>query len=114
MPRQLNRADSGPGRRHAREALDLGVIELAPNGPMRTCIGCRKSQPRSHLLRVVQDLGRLIPDPLARNKGRGAWLHRECFDEAVRRKAFNRALKFDGHLEISPLSEYLSHGGERR
>lgn len=81
---------------------------------MRTCIGCRKSQTRSHLLRVVQDLGRLIPDPLAREKGRGAWLHPECLDEAVRRKAFNRALKFDGYLEVSPLVEFLSNGGERR
>jgi predicted RNA-binding protein YlxR (DUF448 family) len=92
------------------------VIELAklPSEPMRTCIGCRVSQPRSLLLRVVQDLGRVTPDPLARKKGRGAWLHVECFDEAVRRKAFNRALKFDGSLELSPLQEFLSNGGERR
>ncbi len=89
-------------------------LEDVPKGPMRTCIGCRASQPRSRLLRVVQDLDRLIPDPLARKKGRGAWLHRECIDEAVRRKAFNRALKFDGRFEISPLVEYLSNGGGRR
>jgi predicted RNA-binding protein YlxR (DUF448 family) len=98
------------------EALGLGVVELAqlPTDPVRTCIGCRKSQPRSQLLRVVQDLGRVTADSHARKKGRGAWLHVECFDEAVRRKAFNRALKFDGNLELSPLREFLSHGGERR
>jgi predicted RNA-binding protein YlxR (DUF448 family) len=98
----------------------LGVDELAqlPRQPMRTCVGCRRSQPRSHLLRVVlqvaQGLGRLVPDPLAREKGRGAWLHHECLEEAVRRKAFNRALKFDGSLEIEALAEYLSNGSERR
>jgi predicted RNA-binding protein YlxR (DUF448 family) len=93
------------------EALGLAVIELAQ---MRTCIGCRTSQPRSHLLRVVQDLGRVTPDSKACRKGRGAWLHVECFDEAVRRKAFNRALKFDGTLDLSLLLEFLSNGGERR
>jgi predicted RNA-binding protein YlxR (DUF448 family) len=81
---------------------------------MRTCIGCRMNQPRSQFLRVVQDLGRVTADPLARKKGRGAWLHLECLDDAVRRKAFNRALKFDGSLELSPLLEFLSNGGERR
>ncbi|MBE1524426.1 YlxR family protein [Nesterenkonia lutea] len=70
---------------------------------MRTCIGCRRQVAQDDVVRlaliaaddagpapeqVVWDTARALP-------GRGAWLHpqRECFDAAVRRKAFNRAFR---------------------
>ncbi|MBM6404693.1 YlxR family protein [Phycicoccus sp. CSK15P-2] len=70
-----------------------------PPGPLRTCIGCRRTDSRSALLRVVLGQGETgptaVPDPGRRRPGRGAWLHPDvtCLDLAVRRKAFGRALR---------------------
>ena len=68
--------------------------------PVRTCIGCRGTDSRSALLRVVLGTGadgtRVVePDPERRRPGRGAWLHPvvSCLDLAVRRRAFGRALR---------------------
>lgn len=40
----------------------------------------------------------LTPDPQHRLPGRGAWLHPSaaCLEQAVRRKAFSRALRLQG------------------
>ncbi|WP_412866164.1 YlxR family protein [Cellulomonas sp. 179-A 9B4 NHS] len=74
-------------------------------GPVRTCVGCRSTGPRSALLRVV--LGRdatgepvLVADERRRMPGRGAWLHPDphCLELAVRRRAFGRALRHAGPL----------------
>ncbi|NHI19147.1 YlxR family protein [Phycicoccus endophyticus] len=70
-----------------------------PPGPLRTCIGCRRTDSRSALLRVVLGQGEhgpaVVPDPGRRRPGRGAWLHPSvsCLDLAVRRRAFGRALR---------------------
>lgn len=63
--------------------------------PARTCLGCRRSSPKSSLLRFVVHEGVVIPDPSETRPGRGAWVHRssECVATAVSRKAFGRALK---------------------
>jgi predicted RNA-binding protein YlxR (DUF448 family) len=58
--------------------------------PLRTCIGCRRRLPQHALVRCADGpggaaVGRSAP-------GRGAWLcSAECFDTAVRRRAFDRA-----------------------
>ena len=73
---------------------------LRPAQPLRTCIGCRGTDSRSVLLRVVLGTGErgivvALPDPERRRPGRGAWLHPvlSCLDLAVRRRAFGRALR---------------------
>jgi predicted RNA-binding protein YlxR (DUF448 family) len=50
---------------------------------------------RSALLRVVAHQGILVFDERAVMPGRGAWVHptRECLDNAIRRRAFARALR---------------------
>jgi predicted RNA-binding protein YlxR (DUF448 family) len=74
---------------------------VRPGGPERTCIGCRRKTRPAGLVRVVRRgdgslaVGRGEP-------GRGAWLcagSAACFDAAVRRRAFTRALRGDvpGH-----------------
>ena len=82
----------------------------------RTCVGCRRRDVRSALLRVVaerDDTGEhnagVVADPRHRLPGRGAWLHPtpECLDLAVRRKAFGRALRVKALLDVSALSEYI-------
>ena len=63
--------------------------------PERTCIGCRARTGPAGLARIARrpdgtlGLGRTEP-------GRGAWLcagSPACFEAAVRRRAFNRALR---------------------
>src|SRR3954454_13819377 len=49
-------------------------------GPVRTCVGCRATGPRSALLRVVvatdvAGVPALVVDEGRRIPGRGAWLH---------------------------------------
>lgn len=82
----------------------------------RTCVGCRRRDVRSALLRVVAEwndtgehVARVVPDPRLRLPGRGAWLHPtpECLDLAVRRKAFGRALRLEAFLDVAALREYI-------
>ncbi|MCI2958997.1 YlxR family protein [Agromyces atrinae] len=77
---------------------------------VRTCIGCRSRAPRSSLLRVVTRESQLIADPSATLPGRGAWLHPtlECFQLAVRRRAFGRALRVTGELEATHVENRLN------
>jgi predicted RNA-binding protein YlxR (DUF448 family) len=54
----------------------------------------------------------VVPDPDGTAPGRGAHLHptAECYDLAVRRKAFARALRYppgDGGLSTVPVREWL-------
>ena len=60
----------------------------------------------------------VVPDPTATAPGRGAHLHptTECYELAVRRRAFARALRFTGGgagLASTPLGEYLSARAEQ-
>jgi predicted RNA-binding protein YlxR (DUF448 family) len=51
----------------------------------------------------------VVPDPTATAHGRGAHLHptAACYDLAVRRKAFSRALRLGAGLSAAPVGEYL-------
>jgi predicted RNA-binding protein YlxR (DUF448 family) len=66
-----------------------------PRLPERTCIGCRRKSGPAGLVR----LSRRPDGSLAVGRGesgRGAWLcaaSEACFDAAVRRRAFSRALR---------------------
>ena len=82
----------------------------------RTCLGCRRRDDRSALLRVVAEsydtgeyVARVVADPRLRLPGRGAWLHPtpECLDLALRRKAFGRALRVRARLELATVSAYI-------
>ncbi|WP_084482749.1 YlxR family protein [Nocardia amikacinitolerans] len=93
------------------------------SAPVRTCIGCRKRELAVDLLRIVaQDretgdgsrIVVIVPDPRRRLPGRGAWLHplSSCLSTAERRRAFGRALRVSGHLDISALEHYLENRHE--
>ena len=86
-----------------------------PPGPVRTCIGCRRRAAKNELLRVVAGSDAdghpvISPDPNGRAPGRGAHLHPTpaCFDLAVRRRAFGRALRVTTALDNAPLAAYLA------
>jgi uncharacterized protein len=80
------------------------------SSPVRTCVGCRRRAPVTELLRVVVRDGGLTPDPRRRLPGRGASLHptAECLHTAVRRRAFQRALRCSTPLETGPLEDHLA------
>ena len=61
--------------------------------PTRSCIGCGRKAPQSELLRFVARDGRLVAG--AQEPGRGAYTCRRlsCFERALSRRAFNRALR---------------------
>jgi len=84
---------------------------------VRTCIGCRERAAKSELLRVVAGSDAsgqpaVVPDPDGVAPGRGAHLHptTACYDLAVRRRAFSRALRVQlgNALASTPVGDYLS------
>ncbi|MPY79454.1 MAG: DUF448 domain-containing protein [Actinophytocola sp.] len=87
-----------------------GAVSVPPcEGPVRTCIGCRKRALISELLRVVAVEGRVIVDEGRRMPGRGAWLHLDpgCLTAASRRRALPRALRVSGVLAVDGVEEYF-------
>ena len=97
-----------------------------PDGPVRTCIGCRSRDTKRELLRVVagtdvreqERSSFVVPDPSGTAPGRGAHLHptRACLALAERKKAFTRALRHDaaarGALSLDRLREHLTMTNE--
>ena len=80
-------------------------------------MGCRKRELAAELLRIVavQDgagtgrtAGSLVVDTAGNLPGRGAWLHpdQQCLTEAIRRRAFTRALRITGSPDTSAVVEH--------
>ncbi|BBE22320.1 hypothetical protein MN0502_12030 [Arthrobacter sp. MN05-02] len=86
--------------------------------PTRTCVGCRRRDRQSHVMRVVarpiggQDVA--VLDERRRLSGRGAWLHPDtaCMESAIKRKAFHRA--FRGPVDTATLAADFQAYLERR
>ncbi|MFF4020975.1 YlxR family protein [Streptomyces sp. NPDC001843] len=85
------------GRTHARAC------------PERTCVGCRERAAKTGLLRIVAIEDACVPDPRGTLPGRGAYVHPAlvCLDQAVRRRAFTRALRAPGALDTKALRRYV-------
>ncbi|WP_405882856.1 YlxR family protein [Streptomyces sp. NBC_01136] len=77
--------------------------------PERTCVGCRERAAKTDLLRIVAIEGECVPDHRGTLPGRGAYVHPAlvCFDLAVRRRAFPRALRAPGALDVAALRFYV-------
>ncbi|WP_121035099.1 YlxR family protein [Terracoccus luteus] len=102
-------------------ALDWSVTDRTGlrSEPTRTCVGCRATDSRSALLRVVAETSRenprpgggvtLVPDPRHRMPGRGAWVHPRavCLELAVRRKAFGRALRLQAAVDLTAVTGHI-------
>ncbi|NNH08040.1 YlxR family protein [Cellulomonas fimi] len=106
---------SSPSRRTPDPAPPVPVV-----GPVRTCVGCRATGPRSALLRVVVSTAvpgspELVVDVGRRMPGRGAWLHpdRACLELAERRRAFGRALRVAGPPGTRAVHEHLASTHEQ-
>ena len=74
--------------------------------PVRSCIGCGREAPQSELLRFVAENGTLVPGE--QRPGRGAYTCRRlsCFERALSRRAFNRALRRSVRVEPELASLY--------
>jgi len=91
---------------------------MTDDGPVRTCVGCRKRELAAVLLRVVavsSGNGAVAPEALVVDTagnlpGRGAWLHPDpqCLHAAIRRRAFTRALRITGSPDITAVSGFVS------
>ncbi|MGA7050992.1 MAG: YlxR family protein [Mycobacterium sp.] len=84
------------------------------DGPVRTCVGCRKRELAVELLRVVAvSIGNgehaVIVDAGTRLPGRGAWVHPvpQCVQQAIRRRAFTKALRITGSPDTSAVVEHI-------
>ncbi|WP_405822784.1 YlxR family protein [Streptomyces sp. NBC_01390] len=77
--------------------------------PERTCVGCRERAAKKDLLRIVAVEGECVPDHRGTLPGRGAYVHPAliCLDLAVRRRAFPRALRAPGTLDVVALRRYV-------
>ena len=77
--------------------------------PVRTCLGCRTRDTTSALLRVVARNGEVIADQSAVLPGRGAWVHPtiECVTTATTRKAFGRAFRTGGAMDVGSLLQAI-------
>ena len=77
--------------------------------PERTCVGCRERAAKADLLRIVAIEDECVPDPRGTLPGRGAYVHPAlvCLDQAVRRRAFPRALRVPGPLDTKALRRYV-------
>ncbi|MFC9975030.1 YlxR family protein [Spirillospora sp. NPDC127200] len=84
--------------------------------PMRTCVGCRVRTVKSDLLRLVAVEGVVVPDPDGRLPGRGAHLHPDlgCLQLAERRRAFPRAFRLPGPLDLDVLRDGLAAAAPRQ
>ena len=76
-----------------------------PRVPLRRCLGCGRSRPRSELLRFVASGKEVVPK--SSGGGRGAYLCMEkgCFEAVLKKKdLFSRA--FRKNVEVFDLEEF--------
>lgn len=86
--------------------------------PVRTCIGCRKTDSQDNLVKVVarttdpHDDGAvvLVVDARRLLPGRGAWLHAKprCFEQAHKKRAFGRALKIQAAIDVHHVQQWFA------
>ena len=84
--------------------------------PIRTCVGCRRTDRRDALLRVVRSRsdGAVALDLRARMPGRGAWLHRDrgCWQGA--RAGLSRGLRTSvSEHDLATMRAALSNGAHQ-
>ena len=82
-------------------------------GANRRCLGCRQSDAKDNLLRVVSIEGQAIVDRKQALPGRGGYVHHnaECVSQSIRSRAWARALKEPG-LELGEIIRLAPAGND--
>ena len=75
--------------------------------PIRSCIGCRKTDSPSNLLRMVLVDGKVIFDQPQIASGRGAWVHRKCLKMAIDRQALKWAFRLSSMPDVTDLQKVI-------
>ena len=79
--------------------------------PQRTCVGCRETQAKRELVRVVRGPNGVEIDPSGKAPGRGAYVHeqRSCWEKALT-GSLARALRtdLDAH-SLQALEEHMNN-----
>ena len=85
--------------------VEAGSESPASSTSVRTCIGCKRTAAREHLVRLVRSASETgepeaLVDLRRRMPGRGAWLHPspDCLQLAIKRRAIVRALPGVGNV----------------
>jgi len=76
--------------------------------PLRKCAGCGQMKEKKQMIRIIRtETGTVEFDPTGRRNGRGAYLCRDknCFTDAVKKKALQRSLKCSIDNELIQLLE---------
>jgi predicted RNA-binding protein YlxR (DUF448 family) len=95
----LNKHRSVKVAQLGKNAEEARTSSAASSEAVRTCIGCRKTDAREKLVRLVKSASETgepeaLVDLRRRMPGRGAWLHpsTKCLQLALKRRAIGRAL----------------------
>jgi len=77
-------------------------------GPTRRCLGCRRSDAKDNLLRVVAVENRLVVDRESVLPGRGAYVHPDpkCISHSLHRNVWPQALKSATRLDVTELEHW--------
>ena len=99
----------GRSRRLENASASIMTSTDERSGPVRTCLGCGKKQPKGLLHRLVLNAKHQpVSDTAQTAPGRGAYLCGPgCLKAAVKRKAFQRAFKQSVELDVPTLEEVL-------
>jgi predicted RNA-binding protein YlxR (DUF448 family) len=87
---------------------------MTPNGnaeaPQRSCLGCRTSKDKNHLIRfVLTPEKEILPDLESRLPGRGAYtcIDKRCLAAAIERRQFKRSFNHD--VTVMPAEQLVEH-----
>ena len=60
--------------------------------PMRRCVGCMESKPKSSMIRIACYEGKISVDPAGKAKGRGVYICPDagCMEKARKKRALQR------------------------
>lgn len=98
-------------RQAPRHAVTADTGEPSRHVPQRTCVGCRRTRPKSQLLRLVATPDTIRVDDEQRLPGRGAYVCPDprCVDAAARRDghAVQRALRTRRSEQVNAALEAL-------
>lgn len=83
--------------------------------PQRTCIGCRTTQAKRALIRVVRRPDGLQVDPTGKLSGRGAYLHsaRSCWERGLKgtlAQALKTELTIEDRQRLQTFMDTLPEG----
>ena len=96
----MSEAAVGPAAQPAKAKPRRGRGPRVRKLPERTCVACRKPQPKRELIRLVRTPEAVEIDATGKKAGRGAYLCRygQCWDAGLGRRSLDHALK----TQISP------------